>query len=424
MKSIFAVILVALLANLSEAADQVDFRSQIQPIFKEHCYRCHGPNKEKADLQMHSSEGLLEHVLIPGDLESELYTRLIEEDEEMRMPEGGDPLPRESIELVRLWIEQGAPMPEGLHVEVFTEPVIEDSPPADPAALEALHATGALVLPLASGFNLLTVSFATLSDVEVNDELIAPLAGVSEQVAWLNLAGANVTDEGLLVIGGLPNLAKLHLENTQITDAGLAHLSALDKLEYLNLYGTQVTDAGLEHLKSLPKLKRLYLWQTKVNYEPAMALAASVEGLEVNLGWDHPGVRRARLTAELERATKQREDAAAREEAARQEKEDAAKREKRAARGLENLARELRGEPPLADEPEEEAEPSDDAGDDAANREDPEDPEDDDAEREDPEDPEDDDPEAEDDDDERDGQREPEGEEADADQGAEAPIDA
>jgi hypothetical protein len=98
----------------------------------------------------------------------------------------------------------------------------------------------------------------------------------------------------------------------------------------LNLYGTSITDAGLESLKPIARLRKLYLWQTKVGYDPAMALQAAAPGREVNLGWDHPGVVKVRLTKELETAKKTAEESTAKAAEAQKQLE-AANAEKAAA---------------------------------------------------------------------------------------------
>ena len=131
-------------------------------------------------------------------------------------------------------------------------------------------------------------------------------------------------------------------------DATLAHLTALPRLEYLNLYGTAVTDAGLEPLKGMKRLRKLYLWQTKVSYDPAMALQAGTPGLEVNLGWDHPGVVKVRLTKEMETAKKSAEEATAKAAEAQKQLE-AANAEKAAADAkLQEVDKQLKALEPAA----------------------------------------------------------------------------
>ena len=93
----------------------VDFSRDIRPILSDTCYKCHGPDSatRQADLRLDSRENVFEHneSVVPGDLdESELYQRLVTEDQEMLMPppESGRELSAEQIDLIRRWIEQGA----------------------------------------------------------------------------------------------------------------------------------------------------------------------------------------------------------------------------------------------------------------------------------------------------------------------------
>ncbi len=85
-----------------------------------------------------------------------------------------------------------------------------------------------------------------------------------ERVVGLSFFGANLRDDDLAHLTGLPYLTRLDLSRTQVTDAGLEHLKALSGLQELNLMRTRVTDAGLEHLKGLNKLQVLDLRFTKV----------------------------------------------------------------------------------------------------------------------------------------------------------------
>ena len=66
----------------------------------------------------------------------------------------------------------------------------------------------------------------------------------------------NITDWGLVVFMGLPNLPLQHLDLKRcqrITDGGLAHLQSLQQLRHLSLDRCMaITDDGLLHLKHLP----------------------------------------------------------------------------------------------------------------------------------------------------------------------------
>jgi mono/diheme cytochrome c family protein len=99
------------------AAEAVDFHRDILPILSENCFACHGPDPEhrKADLRLDTKEGALgDHgsvAFVPGKPdESEAFLRLTTDDAELRMPpaKSGKKLTARQIELVRVWIEQGA----------------------------------------------------------------------------------------------------------------------------------------------------------------------------------------------------------------------------------------------------------------------------------------------------------------------------
>jgi mono/diheme cytochrome c family protein len=97
------------------AESPVDFAQSILPIFNRQCVSCHGPKVQKGSLRLDSKSELLRggdsgKVVVPRDLaSSQLLTRLTTKDDDTRMPLGKAPLPQEQIDLIRRWIEQGAP---------------------------------------------------------------------------------------------------------------------------------------------------------------------------------------------------------------------------------------------------------------------------------------------------------------------------
>ena len=93
--------------------DTVRFNRDIRPILSEKCLACHGPdaNQRKADLRLDHENAANASLLAAGKpTESELIERITSDDPEMRMPpvDSGKELSQEEIELLRLWIEQGA----------------------------------------------------------------------------------------------------------------------------------------------------------------------------------------------------------------------------------------------------------------------------------------------------------------------------
>ena len=118
----------------AEAA--LNYNLDIRPILSDNCYACHGPDAKtrQADLRLDTKEGAFSEpsgypVLVPGKPEeSELYLRLVSEDETYRMPPSdfNKTLTPEQIEALTQWIREGAEWEEHWS---FT-PLLQPAPPA------------------------------------------------------------------------------------------------------------------------------------------------------------------------------------------------------------------------------------------------------------------------------------------------------
>ena len=314
-------LLAVVVTQSAYAESTIDYAKQIEPIFAAHCYGCHGEAKGLGRLRLHDAAAIAESMKAHDDLlqagqaeASSLYARLVlPADNPKRMPKGSDPLSAEQTALVKQWIAEGATFTSA---EAPAEPTTETpsgkptlpprpTPPAATAeAIGAVEATGALILPVYAGSSELRVSFPA-GKSEVTDATVAALVPLAPQLVELDLSGTAVTDACGESLAKLVNLDALHLEKTVVTDDIAPALGGMSYLKYLNLHSTKVTDRVFETLKTLPSLESLYLWQTDVSYEAAKAMQQAVPGLEVNLGWNHPGVVRERLNAELARVEQQ-----------------------------------------------------------------------------------------------------------------------
>ncbi|MEO2017774.1 MAG: PSD1 and planctomycete cytochrome C domain-containing protein [Fuerstiella sp.] len=123
MTSILAGALLASVVCLSaapvaSAQTDVSFGRDVRPILSNNCFFCHGPDEaeRQADLRLDTREGLFASLgnvrtIVPGDAEqSELYQRLITEDQDDRMPpkDSGHELTKKQIATLGTWIQQGA----------------------------------------------------------------------------------------------------------------------------------------------------------------------------------------------------------------------------------------------------------------------------------------------------------------------------
>jgi Protein of unknown function (DUF1553)/Protein of unknown function (DUF1549)/Planctomycete cytochrome C len=113
-RSVLAAAFLAALPLLARG-EGVEIRpsleSDVLPLFKARCLKCHSPLKAKGKLNLSSPRSLARGgasgaVLVPGNLDESTLWDLVSNDEMPPKPEA--PLPADEKALLRRWIEQGA----------------------------------------------------------------------------------------------------------------------------------------------------------------------------------------------------------------------------------------------------------------------------------------------------------------------------
>jgi hypothetical protein len=97
------------------AAAPPDFDHDVKPILEQYCFKCHGPEKQKAGLRLDQKPSALkggesgEPAIVPGNaLKSHLLQLVTSNDPDLAMPPKGDRLKPEQIALLQRWVETGA----------------------------------------------------------------------------------------------------------------------------------------------------------------------------------------------------------------------------------------------------------------------------------------------------------------------------
>ena len=100
------------------APQKIDFNRDIRGILSNRCFTCHGPDdaERQADLRLDNRDGATTNLgeyaaVVPGKPEaSELIKRITSSDPDVMMPPAGKdkPLSTKEIELLTLWVKQGA----------------------------------------------------------------------------------------------------------------------------------------------------------------------------------------------------------------------------------------------------------------------------------------------------------------------------
>jgi cytochrome c553 len=127
---VLASLLLSLVTARAAAAPEEFFEKKIRPILAEHCFKCHGEEKQKGGLRLDSRAAILEGgdlgpALVAGDPEK---SRLIEAvrytNDELQMPPK-QRLPAAAVADLAAWIKQGAPWPAAT-----VEPTVAAAAPA------------------------------------------------------------------------------------------------------------------------------------------------------------------------------------------------------------------------------------------------------------------------------------------------------
>jgi Protein of unknown function (DUF1553)/Protein of unknown function (DUF1549)/Planctomycete cytochrome C len=105
-------------AQLAPPVDRpVDFERDVQPIFEQRCYSCHGSQVQTSGLRLDDGDAALKGgnfglVIKPGNSSSSaLILRVAGAPGVVRMPPAGAPLTAEQVGILRAWIDEGAKWP-------------------------------------------------------------------------------------------------------------------------------------------------------------------------------------------------------------------------------------------------------------------------------------------------------------------------
>src|SRR5207302_6080850 len=91
------------------------FEKKVRPVLVQHCFPCHGPDKQRGGLRLDSAEGIrkggeLGPALLPGRPEESRLVNVIRYKNDLKMPPKGK-LPGPVIADLAAWVAMGAPWP-------------------------------------------------------------------------------------------------------------------------------------------------------------------------------------------------------------------------------------------------------------------------------------------------------------------------
>jgi hypothetical protein len=89
---------------------EVSFSAEVMPILEKYCWECHSEENAELGLKLDTYEGVMAGsdygtVVEPGDPDGSLLIDMVASGD---MPEDGDPMPADELEIMRVWVAEGA----------------------------------------------------------------------------------------------------------------------------------------------------------------------------------------------------------------------------------------------------------------------------------------------------------------------------
>ena len=146
--------LTLLLCLTLPTAETPDYVRDVHPILQAHCGGCHNDDDAQGDFNVATFASLSHPLsylsegpsLTPGRHDTSQFYRYMAGLDEPRMPpEGdGDPVPEADLEVIKAWLDGGAPGPDGAEIDrtVLIVPAIESAVAEDAIGITAMAAHG------------------------------------------------------------------------------------------------------------------------------------------------------------------------------------------------------------------------------------------------------------------------------------------
>ena len=263
------------------------FNQVITPIFDSKCVKCHNINKSKGDLMLTSVDQIMKGgeygkiIEVSNSNKSRLYTYLnLPLDDEHHMPPDGNAQPTENeIELIKLWIDNGADFENYLQIgeddyskEIldFLPKQIADVDPPKRSQLEKLIENEFRIERISSENNFIDIKFQGKTFKQSYFNL---LSKVGENIKRLDLSFVDLSSVNLSKLDDLENLTYLNLNNTSLSSEDLEKLD-LD-IQTLILSNNDIDVGFFEKFISNPINERVFAYNTITDLELTKEIAAS-----------------------------------------------------------------------------------------------------------------------------------------------------
>ena len=129
-----------------------------------------------------------------------------------------------------------------------------------------------------------TLRRLSLRDTRISDLTLARKLGMLRALEHLDLARTRISNAGMTGLAALTGLRTLDLAYAELDEEGLEKLVPLGQLESLNLDSTHITDAGVVFLSGFVHLRHLDLYHSLLSEQGLQKLRAALP--QARIVWD------------------------------------------------------------------------------------------------------------------------------------------
>ena len=263
------------------------FNQVITPIFDSKCVKCHNINKSKGDLLLTSIDQIMKGgeygkiIEVSNSDKSRLYNYLnLPLDDEHHMPPDGNAQPTENeIELIKLWIDNGADFENYFQIgeddyskEIldFLPKRIADVAPPKRSHLEKLIENDFRIERIGSENNFIDIKFQGKT---FKQSYLNLLSKVSDNIKRLDLSFVDLSSINLSKLDDLENLTYLNLNNTSLRSEDLEKLDL--NIQTLILSNNDFDVSVFEKFISNPINERVFAYNTIADPELTKEISAN-----------------------------------------------------------------------------------------------------------------------------------------------------
>ena len=274
----------------------------VAPILAQKCISCHGTEKSKANLQLHTPESIAKgsengDILKAGlSGESVLFKSIhlpLDNDDHMP-PDGKLQLTPDELRILTLWIKSGGNFDQRISELAKNDSLFllvnkyqavvnqKASLNFNLPGLEEFNSNYCSVNYLFNGSDEVEVNF--FQGANYNRENLKRLEKIKTSIVSLNMQGMPLTKEDIDIILQFSNLQKVNLNSTGLDIGSLERLKTLTKLKSVSISGIDFEETEFDKFLAGAKFSSVNVWSQKAGKKQLEKVIAKYPDIKIIVG--------------------------------------------------------------------------------------------------------------------------------------------